>query len=235
VKLYVTVGREVEKGLCNRILQEWPDAVVSRVENRGRDIAPFLSQAALAVREGIDLICKVHTKKSPHRADGDEWRSDLYRKLLGGAYPVTRIIDAFANNAALGILAPEGHILPSSSYWGSNAARVRHLAERIGYQGDPTPFHFAAGSMFWIRAGALTPILDLALDSGDFEEEGGQVDGTLAHSIERLFPIAAKLNGFRLADTRILSFDHDKPIPLRSDLELAALVDTEEYQFAAKG
>src|SRR5581483_11292216 len=132
-----------------------------------------------------------------------------------------------------GILAPAGHVVKSSHYWGQNATRVLHLSKCIGYDGDPRPFWFAAGSMFWVRGESLRPLLNLELKPTDFEEERGQTDGTLAHAIERLFPIAAKLQGLRLADTRVLSFDPHGP--LRSDLELAVVRERAiDYKFAAR-
>ena len=40
--------------------------------------------------------------------------------------------------------------------------------------------------MFWCKPTVLKPILDWGLKFEDFDNEGGQIDGTLAHSIERL-------------------------------------------------
>lgn len=184
------------------VRRDFPGAVIEGGPNRGRDMASFLQQARKAMHDGAELLCKVHTKRSVHRPDGEQWRSDLYSKVLGDRTSVRSVLQAFTENAALGIVAPEGHVVSGEYYWGANGARVLGLAARIGYQGDPTPFVFSAGSMFWVRARALQPILDLDLTFDDFEEEAQQLDGTLAHALERLFPIAAKLGGYRLVDTR---------------------------------
>jgi lipopolysaccharide biosynthesis protein len=212
-------------GFADVVRADWPDAIVARVPNRGRDLAAFLQQAAIAIDGGAELLCKVHTKRSTHRADGEQWRKDIYRKILGDRHAVRSIIQAFTENAAVGIVAPEGHVVAGEYYWGSNANRVRSLAARIGYPGDPTPFLFAAGSMFWARSEALQPILNLGLETADFEEEDAQLDGTLAHALERLFPIAAKLGGYRLVDTRIVGKPTGRANLLRSQRELAVLGD----------
>ena len=203
-RLYVTVSRGA-KDIGQTIRKEWPDALITPIENRGRDIAAFLGQAHRAIGDGIELLCKVHTKRSRHIGrKGTAWRRDLYRRLLGGDPPVAQVIDAFLQNPTLGILGPEGHVLPHTIHWTENAHRVLSLAARMGHEGDPTPFMFPAGAMFWIRSDALTPILDLCLAAADFEEEAAQLDGTLAHALERLFPIAARLKGFTLADTSVI-------------------------------
>ena len=44
--------------------------------------------------------------------------------------------------------------------------------------------------MFYIRKPALMPLLNLGLTPNDFEEEIGQKDGTLAHSVERAFALS---------------------------------------------
>lgn len=226
--LYVTTTCEQAQRIGDLVKASWPDAVVASFPNRGRDMASFLQQAKLAVEGGAELICKVHTKRSAHRTDGEQWRRSLYGNVLGDGKLARQILRAFAVNSAIGIIAPEGHVVPGDLYWGSNAARVLALAARLGYQGDPTPFVFSAGSMFWIRSEALRPMLDLDLTYADFEEEARQVDGTLAHALERLFPIVARMGGYRLVDTRII-----RTHGLRSVREQAAFMrDTAQYAYA---
>ena len=48
------------------------------------------------------------------------------------------------------------------------------------------PLDYPAGSMFW-TLGSSASLLDLDLKVSDFPDEQGQIDGTLAHAIERLF------------------------------------------------
>jgi hypothetical protein len=231
--LYASVPQERAERLGNLICADFPKAHVTSLPNRGRDIAPFLHQAQLAIADGAELICKIHTKKSSHRADGDEWRQDLYEKLLGNESYPEKIVEAFERNSASGIVAPEGHLIPAAFYWGANADRVHDLMQQVGYPGNPDPMMFAAGSMFWVRSQALAPIFSLAIRSEDFEEELRQVDGTLAHAMERFFPIAAKMGGYRIVDTRIVRAKPFSADHLRSDLELAIFENQKpDYRFA---
>jgi lipopolysaccharide biosynthesis protein len=54
--------------------------------------------------------------------------------------------------------------------------------------------------MFWVRLDALRPLLDAHLGEDEFETEQGQVDGTLAHAIERVFALSAMATDRRLSD-----------------------------------
>lgn len=69
---------------------------------------------------------------------------------------------------------------------------------------------FPSGSMFWGRSAALRPLLDLQLQFADFPEEAGQIDGTLAHAIERTILYFTELAGFRWA--KILSDSTAYPV-----------------------
>ncbi|WP_119717251.1 glycoside hydrolase family 99-like domain-containing protein [Cognatilysobacter tabacisoli] len=184
-------ARDVDAALARHHLT----AEVVTMPNRGRDVLPFLRVASRLRDEGEEIVLKLHTKQSPHRADGGAWRRDMIRALTCRSR-VVAIQRAFHSNPRLGIVAPEGHLQPLSYYWGANAAATRHVARLMGIAPpDSGNDEFVSGSMFWVRLSALAPLLDADLDDLAFEAEAGQVDGTLAHAVERLFALSARQLG----------------------------------------
>lgn len=177
---------------------------IQTFDNRGRDILPFLHVAEQLLEEGQDIVLKLHTKRSTHRADGEQWRRELIDRLLACGR-AARVVEAFRERPALGLVPPEGHVQPLGLYWGSNERNVLGLTSRFGIAApDPQTDTFIAGSMFWVRLEALRPILDAHLQPSLFDTENGQLDGTLAHAIERCFSIAARHGGFEEIDTATL-------------------------------
>lgn len=165
--------------------------------NRGRDIAPFVVTFAPALRE-YDLVCHVHTKRSPHAGFLAGWRTFLWEQLLGSPGTVSRILRQFAEEPRLGIVfpAPYPPVMPLLN-WGGNRRRVDRLLQAMGMSlPQQTPLVFPAGSMFWARGAALRPLLTLGLREDDFEPEKGQIDGTLAHAIERALVFLAQGQDF---------------------------------------
>lgn len=169
--------------------------------NHGRDVLPFLKVLRLIEGRGFSHVLKLHTKKSLHRDDGDHWRNDLYEKLLDPRL-VDLISPFFKNNPKVGLIAPAGYVCHLSHYWGSNRANVESLAKRLGFNRvNPEENRFIAGTMFYARLEALRPLLQLALNDVDFETEAGQLDGTLAHAIERVIALSAETVGMGIVSS----------------------------------
>jgi lipopolysaccharide biosynthesis protein len=176
-------------------------AMLHAFANRGRDVLPFLRLARGFSAGGERLILKLHTKRSLHRGDGEIWRRDLMGKLLAPE-SAARIEDAMTADRSIGMVGPEGHVLSLRSFWGSNRVRVNELAYRMGLAPvQPENLAFVGGSMFWASTAALRPLLELDLDADDFEPEAGQVDGTLAHAVERALALSTLRAGLRLTDS----------------------------------
>ena len=175
------------------------DFRIVEVENRGRDVLPFLQALRMLHLDDDDVVLKVHTKKSLHRIDGDEWRTRMFHSLMerGNA---TRIWAAFKQRHTLGLVAPENCIVPISTYLGSNEVRINQLLSRAGWEKIQTGDVFSAGSMFYTRYRYLKAVLDLGVTADDFESEMGQIDGTMAHALERFFGIGVIRQGGSIRD-----------------------------------
>ena len=200
--LFITTVQENESKVRELIRAYKLEAFVLVMENRGRDILPFLKAARLAQGYGNKIILKLHTKKSEHRNDGKTWRQDLIHKLVD-PNNFSRIYQAFHDDRTLGLVGPDGHILLMSTYFGSNKIWIYELAHRMGFDVDKVKdIPFVAGSMFYISMAALKPLLKLRLNDFDFEMEENQIDGTLAHAIERAFAISCKTANLNISSTK---------------------------------
>jgi len=186
--LFVSIPSGAPKETVLNITRNYPDAVVLFAENRGRDIAPFLELLEVLLQKGYATALKIHTKRSAHRIDGDLWRQDLLDKLVGNGKVVEEIVLCLKLRKDIGLIAPSAHLVNLKCFIGSpdNVDHLENLGQRLGLTIDYN-LSFCASSMFWFKPEALSALLRLRLDSTDFELETGQIDGTLAHAIERFF------------------------------------------------
>jgi len=202
--LIITMRSDVKLTTLEKIKASFANVFFVMVDNRGRDIRPFIKALKVADGFGYKYICKVHTKKSPHRVDGQQWRESLFADLLGSREHVSKIINHFELHDDIGIIAPRNSITDLSipeinlgnRYW------LEKLFTRMD---SPELFKtfktsFPAGSMFWFRKDALDPLASNLLDEEEFELEAGQLDGTLAHSVERVTGAVANAQGFKVVD-----------------------------------
>jgi len=175
-------------------------------ENRGRDVLPFLVVANRLANEGKEWVLKLHTKKSPHLSRGDAWRDDLVSGLIPP--DIDELLNRLHTNDTAGIIAPTGHLLPLDQYVGANSAWLRALGVLPLPNNGHSEFLFPAGSMYWGRLDALRGLLEADLFASDFESEQGQIDGTLAHALERVVGAKASAAGYEtLTMTRFLDGD----------------------------
>src|SRR5215207_10633955 len=198
--LFVTIPYEVN--ISEHIVKaHFPEAQIYRCENRGRDIAPFLTVFSAISKLNYKYICKIHSKKSSHISNGKEWQRDMLDKLLGSREAIARIKRAFDEHPDWGLIGPQGHVVPHLYYWTQNAKNVLNLARSAGIPTDNIEFSYVAGSMFWFRPQALNLLLNTDVITQSFDIEQGQQDATLAHAFERLFGMVANYTGFKIEES----------------------------------
>ncbi|MCH2091305.1 MAG: glycoside hydrolase family 99-like domain-containing protein [Pseudoxanthomonas sp.] len=197
-RLLVTTTHALENEVRDVLAHSSMEFKLLTLENRGRDILPFLVAAESLLESGVDFALKLHTKRSPHRKDGDTWRRDLVSKLAGTGQAETAV-SILRSRPNVGMIAPAGHVIGLDTYWGANRTSTKALAQRLGLPDiDAEGTTFASGSMFWVRLDAVRPILDAHLLPGEFETEDGQIDGTLAHAMERMFKHSVENAGYEV-------------------------------------
>ncbi|UFN48705.1 rhamnan synthesis F family protein [Roseomonas sp. OT10] len=193
--LVVTTSAPVEE----IVLPQTPALLSARVlpvENRGRDILPFLR--ALEVLPDFTFGLKLHTKKSPQREDGAQWRAALLDSLLPGQGGGRAIIERLRADRRIGFVTPAAFCLSVKPWILVNAEGMDRVLTTLGgemTEDDLEDAYFAAGSMFWFRHEALAGLVDERV-TALFEAEAGQLDGTTAHAMERLFPVVARRRGY---------------------------------------
>lgn len=196
--LFITTDTEQKKLLVlnHPISKIAANTDVRIAPNRGRDIAPKLITCA-DIYDNYELVLMIHSKKSGHSQGLSGWRSFILNHLLGDRVLVDDIFRLFNNFPDLGMIAPRHFkAIDSRIEWGANFQGCKEIANRMGIVVDKTrPIDFPSGAMFWARPQALKPLLDLKLKITDFESEEGQLDGTLAHQIERMFYYSCEISG----------------------------------------
>ncbi|WP_395121339.1 rhamnan synthesis F family protein [Rhodanobacter sp. FW102-FHT14D06] len=176
--------------------------VIVRVveQNRGRDMSSlFITCRDLFLDDHYDLVCRLHTKKTPHLATGraNVFKRHMFENLLNSPGFTTNVLDMFHDKPWIGVAVPPivhisfgtlGHA------WSGNRPRVEAVAKMLDIN-----VHFDAdtpvgtfGSMFWFRPKALRKLFEHPWQWSDFEAEPYPLNGSLGHALERLICYAAQ-------------------------------------------
>lgn len=172
---------------------------VERFPNRGRDVAPWVVGFRDSVLKST-IFCHLHTKRSTHNTAHAGWFRFLAHSILGSEGVVDGVLSTISSDNRVGIVSPCYHwSLANQPNYGKNRDLVSELCSRIWGAQEPEECpDYPAGSFFWARTRTLEPLLNLGLSFEDFPREAGQVEGTLAHAIERLIGILPLMTNTRL-------------------------------------
>ncbi len=171
---------------------------VEVIDNIGRDVYPFLQQLSKKYKS-YDIIGHFHGKKTTKEFFGDDWRQSIYHDLLGSSSNISKLFSLFDNQNA-GLIAPQYFYLHRDSInIGSNLENINLLLDRMGFNtvSKDKIITFPAGTMFWAKTKCIDEIFKIGLEKEDFPIEEGQVDGTIAHAIERLLGILPEEKGYK--------------------------------------
>jgi rhamnosyltransferase len=176
--------------------------VIVRVveQNRGRDMSSLLITCRdLFLEDRYDLVCRLHTKKTPHlassRAGG--FKRHMFENLLNSPGYTSNVLDLFQDQPWVGVAVPPiihisygtlGHA------WYDNKTRAQEIARQlqlnVRFDSD-TPVG-AFGGMYWFRPKALRKLFQHPWKWTDFEPEPYPLDGSLGHALERLITYVAQ-------------------------------------------
>lgn len=166
-------------------------------QNRGRDVGPFL-EVMSDIGEEYEYIMHLHTKKSLHDSELAGWGEYIYKNLFNDESTLKSNLLLLSKDEVG--LVYSGHYLPVSNRinWGFDFPAAKNIMGRIGVKlSSEDTLEFPAGTMFIAKYAALKKLFDLNLKQNDFESEAGQVDGTLAHSIERCICYIVEESGYK--------------------------------------
>lgn len=214
--LYITTDTAEKKNVLIKILEKYSvqNYTIQIVFNIGRDIFPMLVQMKDCF-EQYDYLLHIHTKRTFTQDYGDEWRNYLWKNLLGSSTNVKNIFYEFEANKDIGIIYPIVYhkvfnqlVNPWGSIGLSNQKNLLSLCDKLYISRDKLQENitFPVGSMFWVRTSAIRDLFSIC-ESLEFSAECGQVDGTMAHSIERIFDLLVEKNGYRSLEILNKSFD----------------------------
>ena len=180
--------------------------VIVRVveQNRGRDMsALFVTCRDLFLDGPYDLVCRLHTKKSPQVAAGrgNLFKRHMFENLLHSEGYTTNVLDMFQENPWIGVAVPP---VVQISYWTlghawyNNKPRAEEVARLLDLKVrfDPDTPIAAYGTMFWFRPKALRKLFAHPWKWTDYNAEPHHVDGGLAHVQERLICYVAQDAGY---------------------------------------
>ena len=172
---------------------------VKEAQNRGRDIAPFYVLFAQELSK-YEILLHVHSKKSLYTgSEKANWRHEALDGVLKSEEMVKKTLQLLRlADPQAGLVFGEmtSMLPPMALHWLYNTGKGAELLGRMHVPFENHMFFYPVGSFFWAKTEAIRPIFDLKLTYQDFDEEKGQIDGTLAHALERVVAFVTRHRGY---------------------------------------
>lgn len=200
--LFVTMNKhdeEVEKAI-KRLNSKTTFMIVP---NMGYDIGPFIEFLHKVDLDGYDYILKIHTKAyvsknyallNKKRLDNRLWRRILLEALLKDKTRVQDNLKILEDNPNIGMLASKYCVTNEKRIYQKLLPQVNDILKACGFN-EVNTIHFVAGTMFYVRARLLKPLLKYTIK--DFAQTDEDIkEGTFAHVAERLFGALVEAQGY---------------------------------------
>lgn len=183
------------------IRQSCPGAFVMVSRNAGRDIGGFLRLLGSVDIQGYELFAWMHTKKSPHIAPekGEYWRRRLLNAFAGSKEIAERCVRLFHEDASIGLVA--------CKEWrdvdlGRNETYFNRLLNQFEINEEHHDVEYVSGTMFIIRSEIVQRLYnvlkDTQFESGDAASLEFNIDGQMAHAVERVIGNVVRQMGYRI-------------------------------------
>jgi lipopolysaccharide biosynthesis protein len=215
--LYLSVPEHKKDEIAQLQIQA-PNARIITVPNCGRDVLPFIQVMKGLEDHGYTKVLKLHTKKSPHRDDGDEWRDRILDKLIPTEPSALEQILKQLDDKNTALIGPADEYVSLLVNLNATIGHLKRVVRSVCGEKQmdyllrhPDEFGFFGGTMFWARFDALLPVINVTLPT-DFEPEEGQEDSTLAHALERTFNVIPELQArtlFEIQGSKIKKRDYE--------------------------
>lgn len=206
--------------LRSRVLKQFPDADFRVVENRGYDVAPFLTVLDDMDLSKYDYLVKLHTKR-----DVSGWCNYLpftakrWRRLLlefcSTKSKVNAALSFMERHPMVGMMAHPALIVSKGDFEESESIKVLAEQEILKLGLQPTCRRFVAGTMFLARARCFLPLqghvsqLAFSASPGDTNMNEGLHSSGLAHVYERVLGYLICAQRMKISDRHGLLWFYD--------------------------
>ncbi|MEG0189631.1 MAG: rhamnan synthesis F family protein [Lachnospiraceae bacterium] len=208
IDIYITTSSEALKARIENLIRKnnMQQCHVLLKENRGRDVSALLV-ACKDILLKYDYLCFVHDKKSDSylksMTSGKSYMYGTWENTIKSHAYVHNVIQCFEDNPCLGFLTPPepyqdvllGNLGRS---WAGSFSITQNLAQQLDLRCnlEPEKPPIAVSTTFWCRTKALYPLFKHIFQYTDFQKEPMNVEGTISHAIERIFPYVAQSEGY---------------------------------------
>jgi hypothetical protein len=217
--LFISINEGRERELMPAIARLAPGANIFVFADKGRDSRPFLYILERIIDHGYRYFVKLPAGRNLDRANGGEPRDEGVSPMLALCRSAV-MREFFAKHPRIGLLAPAGQVRSGTRDPGSagNLAWLVQLCRELELGEAPCEFFFVGNNMYAGRVDALESLTQVNRFGDRFEEELDQLDGTLAHALERFVGVMLANQGLSIAqvslvDDRIELHPHAATLP----------------------